>query len=159
MVQSGHHSGPGRALLARHVRGIRAGVTEPLPASPALKGLLPRVDSRVLFEVVFEFEGFGALRAFKLAQLAAVTVADQMPLQAVHVGEQLAALRTRFGVGPEAARSGLQHRRDHPTVLTACRLEHFAAVVLRGRADLTCTRKRRPCLSAVLARGINGSFY
>lgn len=43
----------------------------------------------MLFEVVFELEGFVAIVALVLPQVGALVVADHVPLQSVHIREAL----------------------------------------------------------------------
>ena len=79
------------ALLRGHVAGVGARVGEALAAVGALEGLLARVDAHVLLEVVLELERLAALGALELAEVGALVVRDHVALQAVDVGERLAA--------------------------------------------------------------------
>lgn len=78
-------------------------MTEALATGPALERFLSGMDSGMLFEVMLEFESFGAFGALEFAKLTAFTVADEVPLKAVDVGEELAALRTRLSFRPKAS--------------------------------------------------------
>ena len=66
-------------------------MTEPLAAVLALERLLARMDSDVLLQVVFELKRLVAFGTLKLTQLGALLVANHVPLQAVDIGECLAA--------------------------------------------------------------------
>lgn len=61
-----------QTLLAGGVRGVGPGVGEPLATDLTLEGFFSRVNSLVLFQMMFELEGFAAVAAFKFSKVGAI---------------------------------------------------------------------------------------